>query len=133
MQELEPFLGRGQASPGKGGTYGLRSGIVEHVRGNVESLALDLVRPASVVPQAADDCTNICLCEGDGLAVVERLDGGDEFHVLLDEVCELVHEDTAFLRGRLPPSSLEGLPGGVNRDVDILLCGLGQGNDDFLS
>lgn len=105
---------------------------MEHVGGDVNGLALDLVGPTSVVPQAADDGTDVTLGHGDGLSVVERLDGGEELSVLLCEVGELQQVDGALAGGGLSPDTLEGLAGGGDGDIDILLGSLVDGADNLL-
>lgn len=44
--------------------------VVVHVGGDVDSFAVDLVGPAGIVADAGDDCANIALGHGDGLAIV---------------------------------------------------------------
>ncbi len=105
---------------------------MEHVGGDISGLAGDLVRPAGVVADAANDGADITLGHGDGLAVVERLDGGEEVGVLLNNVGELVQEPAAVVGCGLLPGGVEGLAGGGDGDVDILLGGLAdRGNDLF--
>lgn len=113
-------------------TYGLLADEMEHVGGNVHGLALNLVGPAGVVADAANDGANIALGHGDGLAIVERLDGGEKVNVLLGNVGQLVHEGTTLLRGDLGPGGVKGLAGSGYGEVDILLGGLANGGDDFL-
>jgi hypothetical protein len=105
---------------------------VKHVRGNINSLALNLVGPAAVVAEALDNAADVALGHGDGLAVVEGLDGGEELEVLLDEVGELEDHDGAGVGSDLAPGALEGLAGGLDGGVDILLGGLADRGDDLL-
>ncbi len=104
---------------------------MEHVGGDVGGLAGDLVSPTGVVADASDNGANITPGHGDGLAVVEGLDGGEEVGVLLDNVGELVHESAAVLGGGLLPGGVEGLAGGGDGEVYILLGGLADGGDDL--
>jgi hypothetical protein len=109
---------------------GLLLDVVESVGGGVNDLAFDLVRPATVVPQAANTHADVDLGHGDGLAVVERLDGGEQVKVLLEQVGELHEKSATVLRGFSPPWALEGLACGGDGDVDILLrCLLDRGDD----
>lgn len=105
---------------------------MEHIRGDVDGLALDLVGPAAVVPQAAGDGADVALGHGKRLAIVERLDGGEHVQVLLDKVGELGQHDAALLRGGLLPDAIEGFAGGLDGYVDVLLGGLVDGADDLL-
>ena len=110
---------------------GLLADVVEGVRGGVDGLALNLVGPTAVVAQAAGAHADVDLGHVDGLAVVERLDGGEEVEVLLEQLREAVQQLAAVLRRLLPPGALEGLAGGGDGDVDILLGGLLDGADDL--
>ena len=114
-------------------TYGLGAGVVEHVRGNVNGLALDLVGPATVVADALDDGAEVALGHGDGLAIVEGLDGGEKVEVLLDNVAELEEKlGTVVRRDLLGPVAFKGGAGGGDSDVYILVGGLADGGDDIL-
>lgn len=113
-------------------TYGLGAGVGECVGVDIDGLALDLVGPAGVVTKGVDGHGHVAAGHGDGLAVVERLDGGQEVEVLLGDVGELVQHGAALFRGDPAPLALEGLAGGSDGDVDILLGGLGDGADDLL-
>lgn len=85
---------------------------MQHVRGNVDGLALDLVGPTTVVAQAADNSANITLGHGNGLAVIEGLDSGEEIGVLLGELSKLDEQGATGLGGGLLPLALKGLAGG---------------------
>ena len=104
---------------------------MEHVRVDVDRLALDLVGPAAVVPDAADHGTDVAAGHGDGLAIVERLGGSQEVVVLLAELGQLQQVDAALLGGDAAPLALKGLPRGGHGDVDILLGGLVHRADDL--
>lgn len=107
--------------------------VVEGLSSGVDNLALDLVGPAGVVSQAADDVRDVGGGHCDGLAVVERLDGGKGVYFPLAQVGELVEELATALRGGvLPLAMLEGLAGGSNGNVDILLGGLVDRADNLL-
>lgn len=112
-----------------GYTHGLGASVVEHVGGNVDGLALDLVGPTGVVSQAANDGTDITAGVVDGLSVVERLNSGEELLVLLGEVGKLQHVGTSLLGSSLLPFALEGLSGSGDSKVDILLGTLADGGD----
>jgi hypothetical protein len=113
-------------------SYRLLLGVVEGIRRSLDDLALDLVCPSTVVPQATGTGTDIALGHGDGLAIVQRLDGGEEVDVLLKQIGELVEVLSALLGGYLPPRAFEGFPRGRYGDVDVLLGGLRYGADDRL-
>ena len=112
--------------------YRLWPRVVEHVGVNVDSLALDLVRPTTVIPYAADSRSNISLRHSDGLSVIQRLDGSKEVGVLLHQVCQPQEHDTPLLWWRRPPAALEGLSSRGDSDIDVILCGLTHGADSFL-
>ncbi|KAI6769769.1 hypothetical protein HG530_004398 [Fusarium avenaceum] len=82
-------------------TYGLGSGVVEHLGGNVNSLALDLVGPTTVVSEAANNGANIATGVGDRLSVVERLNSSEEVKVLLSNIGKLQEKVASALRGDL--------------------------------
>lgn len=113
-------------------TYRLLPCVVEHVRRNINGLALDLVGPAAIVSYAADNRADVSAGHIDGLSVVQRLDGSQQIHVLLGQVGQLQQVDAALLGRDLAPLALESLPCGGNGEVDILLGGLGDGADDLL-
>jgi len=70
-------------------TYRLLSSVVQHIRGDINSLALDLVGPSTVVTDGSNYSTHVTPGIGNGLAVIERLDGGKEILVRLKEIGEL--------------------------------------------
>lgn len=115
-----------------GTTYSLLACVCEGIRVGVDGLALDLVGPAAVVPQAADRSGDITLGHGDGLSVVERLDGSQLVEVRLHQLGQLDEQLATGLGCDLAPLAIECCPGGGNGDVDILLGGLGDGADDLL-
>lgn len=73
-------------------TYRLVAGVVEHVGVHVDGLANNLVGPAGIVPDAANDGGDITTSKGDGLSVVERLNSSEELSVLLGNIGQLVEE-----------------------------------------
>lgn len=105
---------------------------MEHAGLNVDGLALDLVGPASVVSDAADDGADITTGVGDGLSVVEGLDGGEEVEVLLGKVGKLQQQDASLVGGGGLPDAVEGLAGGLDGEVDVLLGTLADGGDGLL-
>ena len=113
-------------------TERLLSGVVERVGGDIDGLALNLIGPTAVVADGANDGANIATGHGDGLAIVERLNSGEEVEVLLDQVGELQEVDTTLLGSDLAPGTLESLAGSLNGNIDILLGGLVDGADDLL-
>jgi len=113
-------------------TNGLLLDVVEGVGGGVNDLALDLVRPATVVPQSTDTHADVDLGHGDGLAIVERLNRGEQVEVLLEQIGELHKKSAAVLRGLFPPWAFESLACGGDGDVDVLLRGFLDRGDDAL-
>ncbi len=105
---------------------------MEHVGGDIDRLALNLVGPAAIVPEAADDGTDVAAGQGDRLAIVERLDGSQQVEVLFAELRKLDQEDAALLGSHAAPRALESLACGGNGNVDILLGGLAHRADDLL-
>lgn len=63
-------------------TYGLLASVVEHAGLNVDRLAGNFVCPAGIVSNAANGGRDIAAGICDGLAVVERLYGGEDLAVL---------------------------------------------------
>jgi hypothetical protein len=113
-------------------TYRFRAGIVEHVRSNVNGLALNLVGPPSIVSEAANNSTNIAPGHGDGFAIVQRFHGSEKVEVLLSQIGKFEHQDGPLLGGNLPPCGFKGLAGSGDGKVDILLRGFAnRGNDLF--
>lgn len=113
-------------------TNGLVTGVGEGLGVGVNSLTVDLVGPAGVVTDAAQSVGKVDLGHGEGLAVIEGLNGGESINVTLNQVGQLVQE-TATVGGSNPaPFTLVGLAGGGHSDVDILLVGLVDGGDNLL-
>ena len=94
---------------------------MEHVRSNVHGLALDLIRPASIVPDGSGHSSNITTGHRDGLAIVQGLDGGEKIKVLLDKIGKPEKVDTPLLRRGCPPFALEGFARSSDSNVNILL------------
>jgi hypothetical protein len=115
-------------------TNRLLADVVEAVGCCVDDLALNLVGPSSVVPQATSSGGNIdVLGHAEGLAVVESLDGSNEVGILLEQIGKLVKQLSPVLWCLLSPWAVEGFAGGSNSDVNILLGGLLNTADDLLS
>lgn len=113
-------------------THWLLPCVCEGLWVGVDGLALDLVGPATVVPQAAGGSSHIALGHGDGLSVVQRLDGSQLVEVGLHQLGQLDEQLATGLGGGVPPLAIEGLPRSGDGNVDILLGGLGDGADDLL-
>lgn len=113
-------------------TNGLVAGVGEGLGVGVNGLTVDLVGPAGVVTDAAQGVGQVDLGHGEGLAVVESLNGGQSINVALNQVGQLVQETTTVGRGNPSPFALKGLAGGGHGDVDILLVGLVDGGDNLL-
>lgn len=73
----------------RGRPYRLDSRVVEHARVDIVGLALNLICPAAIVPYGANDGTNVAARHVDRLAIVKRLDSGQEICVLLEKVGKL--------------------------------------------
>jgi hypothetical protein len=71
---------------------------VEHVRGNINGLSLDLVGPTTIVSQAANNGADITTGVGDRLSVVKRLNSSKEIEVLLSKVGKLEKVVASSLR-----------------------------------
>lgn len=106
---------------------------MEHIGLDIDGLTLDLVGPAGIVSEGANDGGDIATGVGDGLSVVERLNSGEDLAVLLGDIGELVQEETTLVRGSELPGGVEGLAGSGDSKVDILLGTLADGGDDLLS
>lgn len=98
----------------------------------INSLSLNLVGPSTVVSKDTSNHANVVLGQGDGLSVIERLNGGEGIKVLLDQLGELDEQLATVLWGNLGPWALERRAGGLYGTVDILLRGLGDGADDLI-
>lgn len=105
---------------------------MEHIRGYINGLALNLVRPPTVITEGRNDGTNITSGQHGGLAVIQRFNGSKQIKVLLDEVGKLDQHNASVTRGDLAPCSLESFPSGGDSEIDILLCGLADGGDNLL-
>ena len=84
-------------------TNGLLLDVVESVGSSVDDLAGNLVCPTTVVSEAANAHADVDLGHGDGLAVVERLDGSEEVDVLLEQVGEVCEQLATVLGCLLSP------------------------------
>lgn len=109
------------------------SGVRKGVGVCVDNLALNLVGPTAIISQAASYHTDIDLGHSNGLSVVERLNGGQKIGVFLDQVGEVDQQLATVLGGLLSPCGLKCLSCGSYRNIDILLCGLVDGADNFFS
>lgn len=112
-------------------TDGLVAGVGESLGVGVDGLTGDLVGPATVVAQAAGGIGNVALGHGDGLAVVESLDGGEDLDITLEQIGQLGEHTATVGGGHVVPGTLEGGASGLDGDVDILLGGLVDGGDDL--
>lgn len=113
-------------------TNGLVAGVGESLGVGVDGLTVDLVGPASVVADTANSHTQVNLGHGEGLAVVQGLNGGELLNVPLDQVSQLVQQLTPVRGGDTAPFALERGTGRSNSSVDILLSGLVDGSDNSL-
>ena len=108
---------------------GLVAGVGQRVGVGVDDLAVDLVGPAAVVSEAAGGVGDVGQGHGQRLSVVQSLNTGEGLRVLLKQVRELGQHAAALGRGDLCPGAVEGLAGGGDGDVDILLGRLLHGAD----
>ena len=113
-------------------TNGLMAGVGQSLGVGVNGLAGDLVGPATVVAQAVGGVANIQLGHGHGLTIVKGLDGSQSVDIPLEEVGQLSEHAATLGGGHLTPGALEGLAGGGDGNVDILLIGLMDGSDGLL-
>jgi hypothetical protein len=113
-------------------THWLLTGVCEGIRVGINGLALNLVRPATIVSQTSRNHTDIHLRHGDCLAIVQRLNGSEDIQITLDQISKLDEQAAAVLWRDMAPSGLESLARGGDGDVDVLLSGLGDGADDGL-
>ena len=113
-------------------TYRLLASVCESVGISVDSLALDLVGPSTIVTETASSQTNVDLCHRQRLSVVETFDRSKGVQVLLNQFRQLVQVLSSLLRCDLPPRAFEGLTSSRDGDVDILLGGLMNRGDDLL-
>jgi hypothetical protein len=81
---------------------------------------VDLVGPSTVVSEDVGGGLDVTLGLGNGLSVVESLDGGEEEPVLLEEVRKVVQVPSTVLGSDLGPLALEGSTGSLDGNVDIL-------------
>ena len=108
--------------------------VVKGIRCSIDYFTLNLVGPATVVPQTANGAGQVTLPgHGEGLAVVESLDSGEEVGVLLEQVGKLDEKLSSVLWCFLPPGTVESLASSSNCNVDIFLCSLMDRADDLLS
>lgn len=108
------------------------SSVVEHVGGNVKSLSLNLVGPATIVANASDNSADITSGQADGLAVVQRLDSGEKIEVLLSQIGQLEHQAASLAGCDSFPCCVESLAGCGNGKIDVLLGTFADGGDDLL-
>lgn len=97
----------------------------------VDHLAFNLVGPTTIISNDTSDRSDISSRHCDGLSIVERFNGGQEILVLLNQVGQLDEVLASLLWCRLLPCALESLARRCYSNVDILLCGLVDGGDDF--
>lgn len=113
-------------------TDGLVAGVGESLGVGINGLTSDLIRPTTVVAKTASSVGDVDLGHGDGLSVVQSLNGREGIHITLEQVGEL-GEHTATVGGdHLLPGTLEGLTGSLDGNVDILLGSLVDGGNGLL-
>lgn len=118
----------------------------EMAKGKVTDLALDFVRPSSVIAHASDTVRYIGIaifevrqsnipdqgCEYDTpsnanrLPIVERFKLGEILHVALHKIRQLVYEPPTLSAGHfLPPCRLERLACRRHCEIDVFLAACG--------
>jgi hypothetical protein len=106
---------------------------VQHLGVNVDSLALNLVGPSTVVADAGNDSTDVTAGHADRLAIVKRLNGSEELDILLGDVGKLEHQIGTSVGGDIhAPCSVESLAGGRDGEINILLGTLADLADNLL-
>ena len=101
---------------------------------SLNDLAVDLVGPSAVVLETVSRGSNITLGNAESLSVVESLDGSKSVNFTVKELAEFLEELATGLGGQLAPRAfdiVEGLSGGIDGNVDILLGSFLYGSDDF--
>ncbi len=95
---------------------------------------MDLVRPAGKVPVVVHAQRNVGgPRQGQGLAVVQGLEHGQLLGVLLHQVRQLEENAAAFPPAHLAPRpALKGVPGGLDRQIDVFLVGRRHFRNDLL-
>jgi len=98
-------------------------------------LAVDLVGPSTVVPEARGSFGRVkCLGDGEGLAVIESLNGRDLVNVALDESGDLDQDFPAlYTRDMEAPFGVVRVLGSLDGEVDVLLGTLADLGDDLAS
>lgn len=99
-------------------TYRFRPRIVKHIRRNINSLPINLIRPAGIIPQTRNHIPHIRSRSRNALPVIQALHSSQQLRVLLSQVGELVEQDAALLRDGFAPGC-EGGAGGVDGEVDV--------------
>ena len=97
------------------------SRVGERLWVHVKGLSLNLVGPTAIVSEAAHTGAKVSLGHAESLAIVQSLDGGELFQVLLEEVPQLRQHSATLLGGDETPCLFEGFAGGGYGDVDVLL------------
>lgn len=102
-------------------------------RAHLDSLAVDLVRPSTVIPEGGGALSHVkSLSSAERLSVVEGLDGREDVSVSLDQFGDLDKDLSSLESGSVQsPSSVESLAGGFDGDFDVGLDTLGNGGEDF--
>ena len=108
-------------------------GLMQHERHHVAGQHVGLAgvgeQAAGEVAEVVDRVRDVDGARlADGLAVVERLDKGEMLGVLLDDVGDLVQDDGALGLVGLAPG-LERLPCRVDRAIDVVFGGVGDGGE----
>jgi hypothetical protein len=114
------------------GAHRFFSDIVEGVRSSINHLALNLVCPASIISEAADASSNIAHGHGDGLAIIQRLNGSQCLGLPLKEIRELVQVLATIAWRNRAPFSFKCGASGLDGNVDILFGGFVNMGDDRL-
>lgn len=101
-------------------TYRLLLDVVEGRGVGVDNLALNLVGPSTVVSQAARGGHDITGGHGNGLSVVERLNGGKGLDLTLHQVGKLAEKLATVATGLVPPCAFKSFARGG--DLSLISC-----------
>ena len=102
---------------------------------NINSLPIDLIRPTSIVPENRNSLRHILSKNNiERLAIVPRINGGQNVLVTLAKITQLPEQDTSLLWCEVSPfrTSLEGCSGCGDCCVDVLLASGFYFGDDGL-
>lgn len=95
--------------------------IIEGIGIAVDHLALDLVGPPGIIPDAPCGRGDVPLGHTEGFAIIKRFDRRKLFQVLFQQIGELGEVFATIPRSDLFPGTFKGLSCGLDGDIDIFL------------